>query len=711
MRLIPGRPSRRLLALALALGLVAGVGVGGSLLPGRSASTWTGRVLDLAGLPIEGAQITIGDHVTRSDGDGSFRLSGGPRAGWIRAEAFGYLSRVRAAASEHEVILRLTPDDGRTVSIVFGGDVMAGRRFFDMDEDGDRRDAILDLAADGPAYARLLDGVRPALEAADLAVVNLETPLLDEPWFDPTAPRPAAFHPTKEFAFASGRGLAEGLRLAGVDITGLANNHLHDALDAGVDETLATLDAAGFGGGTGRYGGGLTSDAAWIPAIREVRGTRIAFLGCTTIGGEEHAIRYVATPTSAGAAACDVASITRNVAKAALDADVVVFSIHGGFEYQREPSDQIALLSRVARDAGATLVVNHHPHVVGGVEAGADGLTAWTMGNLLFDQTVWPTFPSYLLTVYLRDGKPIRAVADPMLLDGFLPVGLTGDAADRVARLAAARSTGPVVVADGSLEIGLEAASTAGTTDAATAGTIERLARGWEPAPAPGGEVGRDLLFLGTFEDDDADGETEEGDLWLPPARDRAYDPRAAATGAGGARLSRDAGNIGDAVLAPAHRVPVTVGRSMTFLARVRSADVSTIELQLGWYNDLRGASQERSVVALPVTKDWTVVRVDVVVPANAVAVQPYLRLGPPRFGRVSVDIDDVALVEWLPSEQASAETVYLRSAGGAVPLIGRAAAGEALPAAPGVEPIAGAPNAVLTVGPLAPGPAAPPVE
>jgi poly-gamma-glutamate capsule biosynthesis protein CapA/YwtB (metallophosphatase superfamily) len=61
--------------------------------------------------------------------------------------------------------------------------------------------------------------------------------------------------------------------------------------------------------------------------------------------------------------------------------------IHGGREYDRKPTTKISYLSAIARRAGASLVINHQPHVVGGFLWRDQALTAWTIGTFLADQS------------------------------------------------------------------------------------------------------------------------------------------------------------------------------------------------------------------------------------------------------------------------------------------------------------------------------------
>ncbi|MEJ7715124.1 MAG: CapA family protein [Thermoleophilaceae bacterium] len=219
---------------------------------------------------------------------------------------------------------------------------------------------------------------------------------------------------------------ARALARAGIDVVGIANNHLFDRLGPGVASTRAGLEAAGFGRGRGFFGAGTREDDAWAPAIRAVDGQRVGFVGCTSISGDDQKVTYVAGPRKGGAARCDEGRLRRDVAALASRTDIVVAMIHGGFEYGRDPSGQIRALSDAAVAAGATMVINHHPHVVGGLRFANGRLTAWTLGNLLFDQTVWPTFESYLLRVAARQGKVVSAWIEPLRIQHFQPTGVFG---------------------------------------------------------------------------------------------------------------------------------------------------------------------------------------------------------------------------------------------------------------------------------------------
>jgi poly-gamma-glutamate synthesis protein (capsule biosynthesis protein) len=67
-------------------------------------------------------------------------------------------------------------------------------------------------------------------------------------------------------------------------------------------------------------------------------------------------------------------------------ADVVIVSMHAGVEYQHKPNAQQQKFAHAAIDAGASVVVGHHPHVTQPVESYGSGVIFYSLGNLVFDQ-------------------------------------------------------------------------------------------------------------------------------------------------------------------------------------------------------------------------------------------------------------------------------------------------------------------------------------
>lgn len=621
-----------------------------------------GRVVSLEGNPVSGALITTSSGQTKTDSDGWFQLAAAKAdPQWVTVKHASFISRTRAAAPGAPVLVRLTPNDGQTISLHFTGDVMLGRRFYDPNEDGNTNDGLLQPNSGVDEYKALLRHVQPLLENADLTISNLESALTDKPHLDSRILRPPQFHPTKEYAFASAPVTAKALRQAGIDVVDLGNNHLYDVLEQGIKDTQNALTQAGFQSGVGYFGAGLSEQQAWAPAVATVQGQAIAFLGCTTISGAEHPLNYVAldAQNKGGAANCDEAQIRNSVKSAQAKYKIVVFMIHGGNEYQRTPSENVRRLTIVAREAGATLVINHHPHVVGGFNWNDSSLVSWTLGNFLFDQTVWPTFESYLLAVHLRNGKVVQAYAEPLMIDGYLPKGVTGDLADFVARGAAGRDPGPFLVEDGSMVVDVnnrrvhqdvQMPIKAGSGKS----QIFRAAQGWAIANFSGTgslRLGRDLLWVGDFEDEIADDQHKGGVLWEFTGVDKLKGADYAYEGKVGARLQRKGFNESEVVLSPLHRILVDSGSELSIVGMVRSRKEVHFSLQVSWYSYTKGKSQAQQIQPLVVKQDqtWTPFRLDVKVPPNTVALGLFLRLQPPKQGEDTVDFDNIRIIKWEP--------------------------------------------------------------
>jgi hypothetical protein len=704
---------RRFLVALLALAILLAI-TGAWWWVIRATPEIQGRVLDIGGAPISGARVVFsGGGSTTSDADGHFVIASLARGGWVTASHDGFLQRTRAAQSDHETLVRLFADGDDTIRLLFGGDVMFGRRFYDQNDDGDRSDGLLRLGATSQEHLRLLSGVAPLLADADLTIVNLETPLIRDPWVNPHEPRPSRFHSTKEFVFGSAPEAAQALHQAGVDILGLGNNHLYDALDAGIVSTQRALLDAGYAK-TDFVGAGRNLDEAWRPATREVRGQRVAVVACTTITGVEQPVTYVAGPEKGGAAACEDVALTDAIRAAAANADLVIAMIHGGFEYVRDPSGKVMHFSRVANDAGADLVIDHHPHVVGGLAAADERITAWTMGNLLFDQTVWPTFGSYVLRVDARNGAVMRAYLEPIMLRGFRPVGVVGQEAAWIAREAQSLSDGPWVVDDGSLTLDATAMAQSKAlvlppVDRAISAPVLDLDGGCLARVPAGAMVGRDETWTGDFEDGTADDMTAGGELWnlFDANPDRQLLRSVAEHGDYGVRLVRTGGDSQDILLAPLHRLLVREGEQMSLFVAARGSSEAAGSAQLSWYNDTVGPSEEQSVVALALTGEWQTFRIDFTVPENGVAAGLYIRLAPPPANESSMDIDNVRTVVWREaSRRPACEYLRLKDAAQADKLRATATRFLGDDAAPHPDWAGGIPLTVDPVVPLPPGPA-----
>jgi len=183
----------------------------------------------------------------------------------------------------------------------------------------------------------------------------------------------------------------ETLESAGFDLLSLANNHTLDAGLSGLLETSSRLKASGI------EPLGVDPD----PTIHTVDGLKIAFLALNLIPGGIDS---------------DISEAEDMIQIAQTQADVVIVSIHWGLEYHLVPSPaQVQQANRLSQ-AGADLVLGHHPHVAQPLEilrqeegdSQRDSIVAYSLGNFVFDQYDERTREGLALRIFV-DQQGLRA--------------------------------------------------------------------------------------------------------------------------------------------------------------------------------------------------------------------------------------------------------------------------------------------------------------
>ncbi|PKH41393.1 poly-gamma-glutamate synthesis protein (capsule biosynthesis protein) [Nocardioides alpinus] len=215
-----------------------------------------------------------------------------------------------------------------------------------------------------------------ALEAADVAIVNLETSV-------GSGGRP---EPGKRFTFSAGPAAFAALAAAGIDVASMANNHALDHGRARLPSTLrAARSAAEADPPLAVIGLGRDLDEAFRPAVTDVDGTLVATVAATVADRDPTADRtgqWAATADLGGTAdALDPAHLLAAVQDADRAADVVVAYLHWGVQGERCPStDQRSLAGRLVA-AGADVVVGTHAHELQGDGRLGRGYVAYGLGN------------------------------------------------------------------------------------------------------------------------------------------------------------------------------------------------------------------------------------------------------------------------------------------------------------------------------------------
>jgi poly-gamma-glutamate capsule biosynthesis protein CapA/YwtB (metallophosphatase superfamily) len=186
--------------------------------------------------------------------------------------------------------------------------------------------------------------------ASDLAMVNLETAVTDR-----GTPEPKQFH------FRAPSTAFEAILAAGIDVVTMANNHALDYGRVGLDDSLGAAKAAGMP----VVGIGEDAAHAYAPFVAEVKGVKIAFLGMSQVA--ELSGSWAARDDRSGIAmAFNTTKAVAAVKAAAKAADVVVVYMHWGQEYNQCPTAAMKTFAKKIADAGATMIIGTHAHVLQG---------------------------------------------------------------------------------------------------------------------------------------------------------------------------------------------------------------------------------------------------------------------------------------------------------------------------------------------------------
>ena len=215
--------------------------------------------------------------------------------------------------------------------------------------------------------------------------------------------------------------LANQLKVLGVDIVSLANNHMMDRGMEGLFSTLDTLDQHGIE----RVGAGRNLDEAQMPRFIERNGIRVGFLGFSAalpLGAAAAPERPGVNPlhlatnyslsipeTGTGnppptlpmklvqqANEHDVRALIRSVRAAKANADYVVVSPHWGVVGQDRVMPYQEEVAHALIDAGADAILGHHPHRLHGVEVYKGRPIFYSLGHFIF-HPLPPTEIAHLL--------------------------------------------------------------------------------------------------------------------------------------------------------------------------------------------------------------------------------------------------------------------------------------------------------------------------
>lgn len=267
-----------------------------------------------------------------------------------------FLLTFHAAFSQRLDSVQHTPADlpcRKSVTLVAAGDLLLGARTASL---------IRTHGIHAP-----FDSIRSITQHADIALANLEAPFAAS-----TAGEP---YP-KQYNFKVVPKYAGGLVSAGLDVVTLANNHMMDYGEEALRSTLHVLDSLNIQ----HAGAGLTFEEAHRPIQFMRNGLTFGFLAYSLTYPDS----FWAAPGRGGTAYPASSRMKRQIRELKASNDFVIVSFHWGGEKKTSPKDYQKRYAHQAIDAGADVIIGHHPHVVQGVEVYREKPIAYSLGNFIF---------------------------------------------------------------------------------------------------------------------------------------------------------------------------------------------------------------------------------------------------------------------------------------------------------------------------------------
>ncbi len=261
--------------------------------------------------------------------------------------------------------------------------------------------AVGDIVVDREEPESMYAFAAPILRQADITFGQLESTITDKPGFlmcGGWGPRRCAPENIK------------ALTSAGFNVISFASNN---CMDWGPECFLDTIDRLRQNG-VDVIGAGKDIAAARKPAILNVKGNRVGFLGYNSIVIKG----YEAGPKKPGCAPVrawthydqvdaeqpgtppviisrpyveDLEAMVQDIKKLKSQVDVVAVSFHWGIHFAPKT---IAMyqpeLAHAAIDAGADIILGHHPHILKGVEVYKGKVILYSMNMFGFDVVDFP---------------------------------------------------------------------------------------------------------------------------------------------------------------------------------------------------------------------------------------------------------------------------------------------------------------------------------
>ena len=221
----------------------------------------------------------------------------------------------------------------KLTEIILTGDIMLGR-------------TVMKKTYEVGDYSYPFRKIYQELDKADLVFVNLENPIIEN-------------CPIIEggFKFCASYKMLEGLKISGIDVVTLANNHSHNFGEEGVEETVAVLKDID-----------ISTTGLSNLIIKEAGGVKYGFLGFDFISKMPNEADFALVESSDN------------------QVDVLIVGVHWGNEYKDKPNDYQIEWAKKLVESGADVIAGHHPHWVQTTDHINGKPVYYSLGNFIFDQ-------------------------------------------------------------------------------------------------------------------------------------------------------------------------------------------------------------------------------------------------------------------------------------------------------------------------------------
>lgn len=244
----------------------------------------------------------------------------------------------------------------------------------------------------------------------DFTLLNLETSITksEEKW------------PEKEFNFRSDPKHAEEMRRQSVEAVSLANNHTLDFGRKGFADTLRHLKKSGI-----QYtGGGADLSEAIRPILFEKNGTKIAVLSFSRV---VPSVKWYAGKNRSGIVGAydsQLEEAIRIVKEWDAKTDVLMVALHWGKMHIEQPGASEERAARRLIDAGADVVIGHHPHVLQGIELYKNRPIFYSLGNFIFPNLGGNADRTMIAQVVLEGSRVRELRLHPFRIEHGRPIPL-----------------------------------------------------------------------------------------------------------------------------------------------------------------------------------------------------------------------------------------------------------------------------------------------